>query len=70
MENGIYSVFYKVEILVSEECNVNGINEIKENGDLEYMEVDISVGDDNKLSMDEGKEIVVLKEEGFMDCDD
>lgn len=70
VENGIYSVFYKTETPASEECNANGINEIKENGDPEHMEVDTSVGDDNKPSMDEGKETVALKEEGLMDCDD
>ena len=71
VENGIYSVFSKTETPASEECNANGINEIKENGDPEHMEeVDTSVGDENKPSMDNGEEGVVVKEEEFMECDD
>jgi len=34
------------------------------------MEVDRSVGDENKPSIDERKETVALKEEELMDCDD
>jgi len=70
VENGIYSVFCKTETPTSEECNANGMNEVKENGDPEHMEVDRSVGDENKPSIDERKETVALKEEELMDCDD
>ena len=70
VENGIYSVFCKTETPASEECNANGINEVKENGDPEHMEVDLSVEDENKPSMNNGEEVVVVKEEELMDCDD
>ena len=70
VENGIYSVFCKTEPPASEECDANEINEVKENGDPEHMEVDTSVGDKNKSSIDEGKDTVALKEEKLMDCDD
>ena len=70
VEKGIYGVFCKTETPASEESNTNGINEIKENGDPEHMEVDTNVEDENKSSVDEGKEIVVLKEEEIVDCDD
>lgn len=70
VENGIYSVFCKTETPASEECKANGINEVKENGHPEHMEVDTSVGDESKPSVDNSEEAMTVKEEEPMDCDE
>ena len=69
VENGIYSVFSKPP--ASEECSANGVNEVKENGDPEQMQME-SVRDEKTPSMDNSDEGVVVKEEEeeLMDCDD
>lgn len=61
VENGIYNQF--TEAKVSEEVKANGVHEVKENGDVELMEVDASVGDEGKQNLEtsgepaeEGKE--------------
>ena len=68
VENGIYSVFSKPP--ASEECSANGVNEVKENGDAEQMEIETSVGDEKTPSMDNSDAEVVVKEEELMDCHD
>ena len=69
VENGIYNQF--TEAKVSEEVKANGVHEVKENGDVELMEVDASVGEEGKQNLEtsgepaeEGKE----GEEKPMEC--
>ena len=67
VENGIYGYFGgKTEAQSSEECKPNGISEVKENGDVELTEVDASVGDEEKPSV----ETVAVKKEEPMECEE
>ncbi|KAJ7377480.1 Histidine-containing phosphotransfer protein 3 [Desmophyllum pertusum] len=70
VENGIYSEFCNTEAQGSEECKPNGVGEVKENGDAELMEVDNSVGEEGKLSVDSNGDGVGTKEMQPMDCDE
>lgn len=70
VENGIYSDVCKTEAHSSEECKPNGVSEVKENGDAELMEVDASVKDEGKPSVDDIVEATTVKEEQPMDCDE
>lgn len=70
VENGIYSEFCNTEAQGSEECKPNGVGEVKENGDVELMEVDNSVGEEGKLSVDSNGDGVGTKEMQPMDCDE
>ena len=71
VENGIYNQFFEDQ--GNKELKVNGISEVKENGNEELMEVDASVGEEGKLSEDtcEGvREKKEEEEETPMECDE
>lgn len=61
VENGIYSQFTKEQ--GSKDVKVNGVSEVKENGDADMMEVDTSVGADGKQSEDINSEKAEVKQE-------
>ncbi|KAL9952948.1 hypothetical protein ACROYT_G040281 [Oculina patagonica] len=70
VENGIYGDVSKTEALGGEECKPNGVSDVKENGDAELMEVDTSVEDEGKASVDSSVEAVTVKKEEPMECDE
>lgn len=69
LENGIYDDKTQTQH-ASGECKVNGVSDVKENGNEQLMELDESVGDDSKLNEDNREETISVKKERPMNCDE
>lgn len=71
VENGIYDDINKIQIkYVSDECKVNGVSDVKENGDVQFMEFGESVREISEFNEDNKGEILSVKEEKLMVYDD
>lgn len=71
VENGIYDDINKTQTKhASDECKVNGVSDVKENGDAQFMELGESVREISELNEDNKGETLSVKEEKPMVYDD